>query len=80
MIELTEKERQYLDEGKAVSVQEDGREYVLLRRDVYERLAEESHNDDSWSAEEMDRLREESVSHLDRYGMDGGKQSVAMLF
>lgn len=71
MIELTEKDRQYLDAGKAVSFQEDGREYILLRRDVYERLSEESHKNDPWSAEEMDRLREESVSHLDRCGMDG---------
>jgi hypothetical protein len=68
MIELTEADRKYLDEGKAVRVQENGHEYVLLRLDVYDRLAEKDYDDDPWSAEEMDRLREESVSELDRYG------------
>lgn len=70
MIELTEEQRQFIDQGKAVRVQDNGREYVLLRPDVYERLAEEGYDDSPWDAEEMDRLREESVALLDRYGKD----------
>jgi hypothetical protein len=70
MIELTEEQRKSIQEGKAVRVQENGQEYVLLRPDVYERLADEGYDDSPWNAEEMDRLREESVSLLDRYGKD----------
>ncbi len=70
MIELSDEPRQSLDEGKAVRVEENGREYVLLRPDVYERLAEEGHDDSRWDGEELDRLREESLDLLDRYGKD----------
>jgi hypothetical protein len=70
MIELSEEQRKAIDEGQAVRVQENGREYVLLRPDVYDRLAEDDYVDSPWDAEEMDRLREESVDLLDRYGKD----------
>ena len=70
MIELTEDERRCLHEGRAVRVQDKGREYVLLRLDVYDRLTEDGYDDSPWDAEEMDRLREESLERLDRYGMD----------
>ena len=70
MIELTDEERKRLDEGQAVRIQENGREYVLLRPEVYDRLIEEGYEDSSWDAEEMDRLREESLAQLDRYGKD----------
>ncbi len=68
MIELTEEERKSIQDGKAVRVRENGREYVLLRPDVYDRLAQEGHDDSPWDAEEMDRLREESVALLDHFG------------
>jgi hypothetical protein len=70
MIELSDEQRKSLDEGQAVRVQENGREYVLLRPDVYDRLAEEGYDDRPWDAEELDRLREESADLLDRYGKD----------
>ncbi len=70
MIELTHEERQRLDEGEAVRIHENGREYVMLRPDVYARLVEEDYDDSPWYADEMDRLREDSVSQLDRYGHD----------
>lgn len=68
MIQLNDEQRKILDEGKAVRVEENGREYVLLRPDVYDRLAEEGYDDGPWDAEELDRLREESAELLDRYG------------
>ena len=54
MIELTEEQRRSVDEGKAVRVHENGREYVLLRPDVYDRLAEQGYDDDPWEPEEME--------------------------
>jgi hypothetical protein len=68
MIELSEEQRASLEEGKPVRVQEDGREYVLLLKDVYDRISDGGYDDSPWDAEEMDRLREESVALLDRYG------------
>ncbi len=52
-----------------VRVYENGREYVLLRPDLYERLSA-GVADDPWTAEELDQLREEAVTMLDRFGKD----------
>lgn len=70
MIELTDEQRQSLEKGNAVRVQENGREYVLLRPDVYDRIANDGYDDGPWDAAEMDRLRAESVALLDHYGKD----------
>jgi hypothetical protein len=70
MINLTDEQRKSVQDGQAIRIREDGKEYVLLRPDVYQRLAEDAYDDGPWSAEEMDRLREEAVEHLDRYGKD----------
>ncbi len=67
IFELTEEQRDSIEKGRAVRVQENGREYVLLRPDVCDRLADDGYDDSPWDAEEMDRLREESVALLDRY-------------
>ena len=68
MIELSDHQRKSIEEGMPIRVYENGREYVLLRPDLYERLAEGIVNDDSWTAEELDCLREEAVTMLDRFG------------
>jgi hypothetical protein len=68
VIELTEQQRKSIEDGTAVHVLESGREYVLLRPDVYKRLAEGSPDDGSWTADELDRLREEAVTLLDQFG------------
>jgi hypothetical protein len=68
MIELTPEQRKSLQDGEAVRVREDGQEYVLLRPDVYEHLAEGEFDDSPWTSAKLDRLREESVAMLDRYG------------
>jgi len=70
MIQLTEEQRVSIEHGKAVRVHENGREYVLLRPDVYDRLADGGYDDSPWEPEELDRMREESVALLDRYGKD----------
>lgn len=68
MIELTPEQRVSIEAGKAVRVHENGREYVLLRPDVYDQIVADGYDDSPWGPEELDRLREESVSLLDRYG------------
>lgn len=68
MIELTEKQRNAIRDGLPVRVAEDGNQYVLLRADVYERLAEGGYDDSPWTAAEMDQLRADSLAAIDRYG------------
>jgi hypothetical protein len=68
MIDLTEEQRKHIQDGEPVRVRENGQEYVLLRSDVYDRLAQEQVDSGPWEPEEMDRLREEAVDLLDRYG------------
>jgi hypothetical protein len=70
MIELNDEQRKALQDGNPVRVRENGREYVLLPTDIYDRLADEGYDGGPWQAEELDRLREESVHLLDRYGKD----------
>ena len=68
MIELTEEQRKILADGRAVRVRDNGQEYVVLRPDVYDRLADDEPDYGPWEAEELDRLREEAVDLLDRLG------------
>lgn len=70
MIELTEEQRNSVRDGLPVRVAEEGNHYVLLRADVYDRLAETDFDDSPWTAEEMDQLRADSLAALDRYGRD----------
>lgn len=70
MIELTDKQRDSIRDGLPVHIAEDDNHYVLLRADVYERLAEAGYDDSPWTADEMDQLRAESIAALDRYGTD----------
>lgn len=76
MIELTEEQRNAIRDGLPVRLSEDGNQYVLLRADIYERLAESEYDDSPWTAEEMDQLRADSLTALDRYGKD----SCVLLF
>lgn len=68
MIELTEEQRNSVRDGLPVRVADDGNQYVLVRADVFERLAETGYDDSLWTAEEMDQLRADSLTALDRYG------------
>jgi hypothetical protein len=68
MIELTEAQQQTIQDGGAVRIRDNGRDYVLVRPEVWERLTEEGYDDGPWTPEEMDRLREESAALLDNYG------------
>lgn len=70
MIELTEEQRISIRDGLPVRIAEDGHQYVVLRADVYDRLAEADYDDDPWTAEEMDQLRADALGALDRYGKD----------
>ena len=70
MIDSTEERRNSIRNGLPVRVAEDGSQYVLLRADVYERLADGGYDDSPWTAEEMDQLRADSLAALDRYGTD----------
>ncbi len=49
MIALTEEQRESLEKGNAVRVQENGREYVLLRPEVYDRIANGAYDDSPWA-------------------------------
>ncbi len=68
MIRLTVEQKALVRAGKAVKVCDDGDELVLVRSDVFERLQRCEYDRSSWSAEELDVVREESVNLLDQFG------------
>ena len=65
MIELTEEQCRAIDQGEAVYVRDQGRELVLLRGDMYEKLKDEDYDAGPWTDEERDSLRQEALDYLD---------------
>ena len=57
MIELTEQQRQQLSEPETVAIDPQTRqEYVLVRKETYDRMKELLYDDSPWTDEEMDAL------------------------
>jgi hypothetical protein len=73
MIELTEEQRQELESGKAVSVtdSQSAQDYVVLRKDVYDRVRQLLYDDSEWTEDEL-RL------HLARSAKDNGWDEPGM--
>ena len=55
MIELTDEQRQQLQSGNAVDVvdQQTAQPYVVLRKDIYERVRNLLYDDSEWSDDEL---------------------------
>jgi hypothetical protein len=86
MIELPEEQRQQLEGGKAVEVTDPrtARPYVVLRKDIYERVRQLRSDDREWTADEL-RLPlarsaaangwdEPGMAAYDRYDEQRGKR------
>jgi hypothetical protein len=68
MIELTQEQRHELAGAEPEVIDPESREvYVLVRKNVYERLKRLAYDDSPWTEEEMDLLAEEAGDLLDRY-------------
>jgi hypothetical protein len=66
MIRLTDEQRRELGEPEPVAIDpQTGREYVLVPKEVHERLRQ-LYDDSPWTDEEMDALAEEAGVLLDR--------------
>jgi hypothetical protein len=71
MIELTEQQRQELSEPEPVAIDPATREtYVLVRREVYERMKELLYDDSPWTDEERDALAWEAGQTMGWDDMD----------
>lgn len=73
MIELTDQQRQQLDSGKAVDVTDPrtAQHYVILRKDIYERVQHLFADDSEWTEEELRLL-------LARSARDNGWEEPGM--
>lgn len=68
MIQLTQEQRQELSAPEPVAIDPESQEvYVLIRKDVYDRIKRLAYDDSPWTDEEMDLLAEEAGEMLDRY-------------
>jgi hypothetical protein len=73
MLELTREQHEALGNGtEAVSAIDPATntEYVVIRKDVYERLKELLYDDSPWTDEEMDALAWEAGQHAGWGDMD----------
>ncbi len=86
MIELSEEQRERLASGKAVDVSDSNspERYVLVRKDIYERVRHLLYDDSEWTDDEL-RLQlalaakdsgwdEPGMDAYDRYDEERGKQ------
>jgi hypothetical protein len=73
MVEFTEEQRRQLESGKAVDFTDPqtAQLYVVVRKDVFERVRHLLYDDSDWTADEM-RL------HLARASRDNGWDEPAM--
>ena len=68
MIQLTQEQRQELSAPEPVAIDPESQEvYVLIRKDVYDRIKRLDYDDSPWTDEEMDLLAEEAGEMVDRY-------------
>jgi hypothetical protein len=74
MIELTEEQRLQLEDGKAVDVSDTKttQPYVILRKDVYERVRQLLYDDSDWTGDELRLMLARSAQDngWDEPGMD----------
>jgi hypothetical protein len=88
MIELTEEQRRQLESGQAVDVTDaqTAQLYVVLRKDVYERVHDLLYDDSEWTEDEL-RLQlarsakdngwdKASMDDYDRYDEELGKRCL----
>jgi hypothetical protein len=73
MIELTEEQRQQLESGKAVNVTDPqtAQSYVVLRKDVFDRVQHLLYDDSAWTDDEL-------RFHLARSAKDNGWDEPGM--
>ncbi len=73
MIELTDEQRQQLENGKAVDVTDPqtAQPYVILRKDVYEKVRQLLYDGSEWTEDEL-RL------HLARSAKENGWEEPGM--
>lgn len=65
-MDLTEQQRQAVEQGEAVTLTLGQTRCVLIREDVYEQARKAAEYDDSpWTVEEMDLLAAEAAERLD---------------
>jgi hypothetical protein len=74
MIEITEEQRRQLDNGKAIDITDPqtATHYVVLRKDIYERVQRLLYDDSEWTNDEL-RLqlaRSANDNGWDEPGMD----------
>jgi hypothetical protein len=74
MIDLTDEQRRQLESGQAVDVTDPqtAQPYVLLRKEVYERVRNLLYDDSEWTAEEMRQMlaRSAEANGWNEPGMD----------
>jgi hypothetical protein len=86
MIDLTEDQRSQLESGQAVDIidPQTAQPYVLLRKEVYERVRRLLYDDAEWTAEELRQMlarsaeangwNEPGMEAYDRYDEERAKQ------
>jgi hypothetical protein len=74
MIELTDEQRRQLENGRAVQVTDPGtdRPYVVLSKEVYDRLSQLVYDASEWTDEDMRRMlaRSSAANGWDEPGME----------
>ena len=65
---ITKEQFEAAEQGQPVEIETEGREFVLLSRDRYDRMKNLISEDDEWSDEEMSRLAAQTFEEADNAG------------
>jgi hypothetical protein len=62
---ITKDQLESADQGLPVEIQESGKQYVLISRDVYNRMTTPAYDDSEWTDDERMQLAAEAAEDLD---------------
>ncbi len=63
---ITKAQRQAAEKGTPVEIEDNGTEFVLIRRDLYDRMKNGNYDEGEWTTEEMMLLASEAAEDLDQ--------------
>ncbi len=62
---ITKEQLQAAEQGRPVEIADSGKDFVLISRELYDRMRHRNYDDSEWTEDEMMRLAAEAAEDLD---------------
>lgn len=67
-MEITKEQFNAAEQGQLVEIEADGKEFILLSRDLYDRMKSQHYDDSEWTDDEMSSLAAQTFEDADNAG------------